>query len=584
MNIIANKKGYAAITVTIFTLVISLTIISAFAFFTLQEVNSNRAYLRSVDAHYVSESGIEDATYRIITQKQIASSELLGVGDGTTTVTINTSGNKRTIRSEGVRDDFQNNMETTIDVTTNGVNFFYGVQVGDGGLEMDTSSTITGSVYSDGNIIGNNGAVITGSATVAGGISANPNVQWTGDTANQSFASTSASRDIAQSFTAGTTGSIPKVSVRIAKVGSPASNITLRIATDSSGVPNTSDLANATIASSMVGTNAGWIDVAFASAPNVSAGTKYWIILDYGSNSSTNYWVWRKDPTDGYLNNTAKYADDWSSSHPAWVNINGDLSFKVWAGGTNTKIDSVTIGDASTGTGHANVFTNATIHGSSCPNQYCLIENPPREELPISDGLMQDWKDAAAAGGTINGDYNVTTDTSLGPKKITGNLNLISNKKTLTIAGTLYVQGNITIDNQSTIVCDSGYGDNTCLIISDGWIDVKNNGVFKGSGNADSFIMILSTAPCTDANETGQCEDAPANSAIDLHNNATGAIFYASTGELNILNGVHISEATAYKIHINQNANVTYDQGLANVNFSSGPSGGYEVKQWHEVE
>ena len=578
-----NNQGYAAITATLLMLTISLTVISAFTFFTLQEVNTNRAYTKSVDTHYVSESGIEDAAYRIVTGKKINASELLGVGNGTTTVTITTSGNDRTIRSEGVRNDFQNNMQTTINVTTQGVNFFYGVQVGDGGLAMDTNSTVTGSVYSDGSILGNNGAKITGDATVAGGINASPDVQWANDTVNQSFASTSASRDIAQSFIPLSTGAVPKVSVRISKTGSPSSDITLHIATDNGGKPSTTDIANATIKNSIVASTTGWVDVAFSTQPTITAGATYWIVLDYGANSSTNYWNWRKDPTDGYASNTGKYTADWSSSGATWTNTNGDLSFKVWVGGVNTKIDSVIIGDATIGSGHANLFTNDTIHGSACPNAYCIIENPSRQELPIPDAVIQDWKDNAAAGGTISGDYNVTSNTSLGPKKITGNLNLSSNKKTLTVTGTIYVQGDISVDNQSTIICDSSYGANSCVVIADGWIDIKNNGIFAGSGDPDSFIMILSTAPCSGPSSTVPCNTAPDDAAIDLHNNASGAIFYAAKGTLNILNGVNITEGTAYKIHINQNANVSYTQGLANAEFSSGPSGGYTVKQWKEV-
>ena len=584
---IKNNKGYAAITATIFMLVISLTIISAFTLFTLQEVTINRAYVKSIDAHYTAESGIEDATYRIISQKQLGASELLGVGDAATTITVTIAGNLRTIRSEGVKDTFQNNLQTIIDITSQGINFFYGVQVGDGGLAMDTSSTVTGSVYSDGDVIGSNGAKITGDVFVAGGINPSPDIQWASDTANQSFASTSASRDIAQSFVPTSTGAIPKVSVLISKTGSPSNDITLHITADNGGKPATTDIASATIKNSTVALNAGWVDVAFSSQPNVTAGTKYWIVLDYGSNSSTNYWNWRKDPTDGYAGNTGKYTADWNSPSATWTNTNADLAFKVWVGGVNTKIDHVEIGDATSGTGHANLFVNTTIHGSACPNAYCLIENPSRQELPIPNGVIQDWKDDACPAHSgacqIIGDYNVTSDTLLGPKEITGDLNLTSNKKTLTVTGTIYVHGNISVDNQSTIICDPSYGANSCIVMADGWVNVKNNGIFKGSGNPDSFIMILSTAACNGPSATPPCDTAPHDSAIDLHNNASGAIFYAANGTLNILNGVNITEGTAYKIHINQNANVTYDLGLANTKFSAGPSGGYDIKQWHEV-
>ena len=36
-------------------------------------------------------------------------------------------------------------------------------------------------------------------------------------------------------------------------------------------------------------------------------------------------------------------------------------------------------------------------------------------------------------------------------------------------------------------------------------------------------------------------------------------------------------EITAEKIHLNQNAVVTYESGLASAQFSSGPAGGWEM-------
>ncbi len=575
-----NTSGYAAITATIFMMVISLTIISAFAFFTLQEVNTNRAYIKSIDARSISESGIEDATYRIIAQKQIGASQMLGVGDGTTTVTVTSSGTSRIIRSQGVHDAFQSNLETTIDVISSGVNFFYGVQVGDGGLDMHNNAKVNGNIYSDGTITGSSGATITGDATVAGGIHPNPEVQWISDTADQHFATSSASRDIAQSFTATSTGAVPKVSVLISKVGSPSGNITLHITTDNGGKPSNTDIANTTIDNSRVAFSVGWIDVAFSSPPSVTSGTKYWIVLDYGSNSTTNYWNWRKDATDAYAGNTGKYGDDWSSGSAVWKNTNGDLAFKVWIGGTNTKIDSMTIGDATSGSGHANVFINDTVHGSSCPNAYCIVENPPRQELPIPDGKILDWRNAAAAGGTCtlpvcdaSGNLNVAAGSTItiGPKKIIGNLTL-GNNAHLIVTGTLWVVGTIDLSNGCDVHLDSSYGTLSGVIIGDQTIDVSNNCTFGGSGQAGSYIMVLSN------------KNSPLSTVIDVSNNSFGVIYYAGTGRIHFNNNAAAKEATAYGITLDNNATVTYESGLANVHFSSGPSGGYTVNKWHEVQ
>jgi len=144
------------------------------------------------------------------------------------------------------------------------------------------------------------------------------------------------------------------------------------------------------------------------------------------------------------------------------------------------------------------------------------------------------------------------------------------------------VRGYINIDNGSTIKCDPAYQERSCVVLSDSWIHVKNNGTFAGSGQSGSFILLISTLACDGSSANPPCDVPHHNGAIDLHNNAQGAIFYASRGLLTLHNGVQITEATAYKLYLNQNAEVIYQQGLQNVKFSSGPSGGYDIEYWIE--
>lgn len=565
------NKGYVAITMTILAMVVSLTIISAFTFFTLQEVKTNRAYIESVESHYISEGGIEDAVYRIITGKQISASETLGVGNGITTITVTTSGNKRTIRSEGLRDIYQRNLETAVDITTTAVDFNYGVQVGSGGLEMSNNSQINGNIYSNGDIIGNSGALITGDAIAAGGLPASPTVEWITHNADHPFAVTSTNRDIAQSFTATADGTLPQVSVYLGKIGSPGGDITLRITNDNVNKPASSDIVNATIANGSVGSSPSWIDVSFSSPPALVNGNKYWIILDYGSNSTTNHWNWRKDTSGLYASNTGKYTSDWNSGGAIWTDIAADLAFRAWIGGTVTKIQDVTIGNVSSGTGRTNLFVNATIHGSSCPNSYCIVENLPQKDLPISDGVIQDWKDAATAGGVTFGDVTVSGTLSLGPQKITGTLT-VTNGSTLIVTGTLWVVGDIVFDNNSIIQLTPSYGAASGVVISDAKIDVKNNASISGSGNPLSFMMLFAA------------KDSTGEEIISVDNNSSGAIYYAGKGWIKFSNNAAAKQATAYGIRLDNNATITYDSGLANVEFSSGPGGGYDVQQWKEVQ
>ncbi len=434
---------------------------------------------------------------------------------------------------------------------------------------MGNNAQVVGNVYSNGSV---SGGAVTGDVIVAGGITTDPQVEWTTDTANQFFATAASNRDAAQSFSTGSfSGSLNKVSLYLAKVGTPSNNLTVRITSDNGGKPATSDLASATISYSSVGTTASWIDVSFASPVTLSLNTKYWIVLDYGSNSATNYWNWRKDGANGYASNTGRTTSSWSSGSAVWADIGGDFEFRAWIGGTNNGISSMTIGDSTTGTGRANLFTSTSIHGSSCPNSYCIVDNPARQELPISNGVIQDWKDDAALGGVIAGNYSVSGTATLGPKKITGDLT-VTNNAILIISGVLYVQGNVNLSNNCLVKLTPSYGANSGVIVADGTITVSNNCTFQGSGTVGSYVMVLSD------------KIDHVNPVVNISNNSAGVIYYASDGRMNFSNNASAKEATGYGIDLSNNSTVTYESGLANINFSSGPGGSFSVESWQEVE
>lgn len=589
-----QKNGQAALIAVILMLVIMLSAVFGTAAISLKEAKIAEENKKSRLSFFSAEAGIEDAVYRLKSGKNISASYTMSLNGASADININTISSSETqITSTGDASGATRALFAKIITSTETINFFYGVQVGDGGLDMENNSQVIGNVYSNGSIDGDNGATITGNVIVAGGINADPSVLWTTNNADYAFATASSNRDIAQSFTANASDKLNRVSVYLGKVGSPSGNITLKIATDNGGKPDTSNIASATIANALVGITPSWINVSFSSPPNLTNGTKYWIVLDYGSNSATNYWNWRKDNTDAYANNTGKYTSNCCSGNPTWTNVGGDLAFRAWIGGTQNKIDSITIGDAGSGAGYANLFVNTIVHGSSCPNQYCVIDSPPREEMPISDGMIEVWRSDAAAGGTINGNCGdsgvaecvIGDDATLylGPKKINGNL-VLTKKQKLIVTGTLYLTGHIDIDSSSgaEIKCDPSYAASSCVVVTDSWVHIKNNAIFGGSGVAGSFIMILSIlAGCNGGSETGPCTHH--NGAIDLHNNASGAIFYASDSMIHLHNGVHATEIVAYKLELDQNAVITYDQGLRNALFSSGQSGGWDITTWEEI-
>lgn len=195
--------------------------------------------------------------------------------------------------------------------------------------------------------------------------------------------------------------------------------------------------------------------------------------------------------------------------------------------------------------------------------------------MPISDEQITNWKDEAVDNGIELGNYTVYGGTFeyLGPKKITGNL-IIENNATLTLTGILWVVGNITIKNGAAIKLDADYGSTSGVIVADGIIIAENGAILEGSGTEGSYLMLLTTNDSTLL--TGP--------AIYVKNNAQGAIFYASNGMIRLLNNINIREATAWKLYLDNNAEITYESGLINSLFSSGPGGSWQIKTWEEVE
>ncbi len=269
---------------------------------------------------------------------------------------------------------------------------------------------------------------------------------------------------------------------------------------------------------------------------------------------------------------------------------------------TNGSIDGGSSGSYVTGTaiavveiedlnisidGWADGINSSTITGS----KYCQTTNnspacdisqgiPSSAPLPIIPAEIAAWKSEAAAGGTCgppecdaSGNYTlgIGASDSLGPIKITGDF-LLNNNSTLTITGTIWVEGPMTFNNGSTTQLHSGYGADSGVIVTDGTIATVNNGAaLIGSGDPDSFIMLLSD------------RNAPTSNVISLGNNSTGAIYYAGTGRVFVSQNAGAMEITAYGMTLEENATVTYISGLADETFSSGPGGTFKINSWQEI-
>ena len=561
----------------IFFLFISLAIIAGLVSPTIREFKIVADTVRSKQSFILSESGIEDAYYRLKNAKPIDSPTSLTLNDNTATTVITDSGyNEKTITSLGDVSLRQRKSELILG-TGDGFSFNYGMQIGNGGLEMSNAATINGSVYVNGDIMGNNSPNITGSAIAADRTT--EVIDQINDTGTPTdtiqFGTTTSTQDAAQSFTVATSDVATQVAVYIKKSGTPG-KINVRITTDASGKPATSSLTTGTILAANVTTSYGWATTVLSGSVTLVPGTTYWLVLDTGVSSS--YYIWGANNA-GYANGLGKIGQygttTWNNTSPSGL----DAFFKIYLGGVNSTINHVTIGQAGVGIASAHNITETTVAGNlycqtgSDNNKSCDTSqgDPPPLNFPISDAQIQGWKDEALLGGTQTGNINLTNSETLtvGPQKIVGNLNM-SNNTILTVTGTLWITGNINLSNNAIVRLASAYGSGSGMIISDGTVSTSNSATFNGSGTSGSYFMMLTTST--------------AAGAITIDNSAGTVILVAPYGKINFSNTASAKAVIAKTVSMSNFSSLIYESGLVNQNFVSGPSGGWNIKTWQEIE
>ncbi len=213
--------------------------------------------------------------------------------------------------------------------------------------------------------------------------------------------------------------------------------------------------------------------------------------------------------------------------------------------------------------------TNCTIGGAQT-TPYAGYPDQPAQDFPITDQQITDWKNAAEAGGVISGNYTLNNgqSASLGPKKITGDLKMKENS-TLTLTGPIWVEGKIDIDKDGTIALDTAYGSSSEVLITDEQADLSKEVNFQRAG-ADSYVLLISLSVAGDA--------------IKIAKNSDALVAYAPNGTVTIQKSVTLREVTANKLKLEKDAQVIYESGLASVEFTSGPSGGWRLKRGTRVE
>lgn len=587
-----DQQGNALLFVMVFFVAISLSVAAGLV---APVIRANRVAtnnLESKRSYFVAESGVEDVLYRLKHARQVSASEtlVLGTQSATTTVTDISGGGKQ-IESFGDVNDRNRTVTVTVRQGV-GVAFNYGVQVGQGGLTMTGSSGINGNVFANGDITGTSSSFITGSALAANSAALGVDQSnASGTTVDQVFANATSSQDIAQSFAVAAEVPLNKVQLYLKKISTP-SNATVYIVADNAGTPSTTTLAQGILSASSVGTSYGWVDVLFTTNPTLQTGTTYWLVVDAGA-SATKYYVSGVN-LDGYSSGIAKigqYGGSWNALTPSTY----DLYFKLYTGGQTGRIygsslsqwNQLHVGTSGDGVASAQAVDYTSVTGSlycqsgTGNNKACTTTQavPTEQPWPISDSNINTWKDEALAGGTSTGNISIggTSTQNLGPQKIVGNLT-VGASGILNVTGTLWITGDLIVNGAGRMRLASAFGSGSGAVIVDGRITIGGSSPVTGSGTTGSYITLVSLSDCPISSSCG------GSNAIDISGAAGAVVVVAQNGTVAFSGSGSAKSATGYAVSLSGATTVTYETGLANMNFTSGPGGSWDIASWKETE
>jgi len=231
-------------------------------------------------------------------------------------------------------------------------------------------------------------------------------------------------------------------------------------------------------------------------------------------------------------------------------------------------------------------ISNTTVDGIRYKDRPDQLQAP----LPISDSWIEQWEQDAEAGGIIDdsngcsgGEYNINSDSTIGPVKIECDFRISSNPDVI-FAGAVWVVGNITLQNNPKLYVEASLIGKSIPIIADNPADRETSSKISIE-NADGFFGAGEQSFLFMASQNSSAKNGGSEVAITVENNTTGdLLIYAAHGEVLLKNNVDLREVTAYKIHLKNSAQIIYDTGLASTLFTAGPSGGFSIGGWGESE
>ncbi len=204
-----------------------------------------------------------------------------------------------------------------------------------------------------------------------------------------------------QTFAANTTYQIGGVVLRLAKAGSPAGTFNVSIRATSADLPTGPDLVTGSISPSAVTVEADYV-IPFSTVMTINSGTVYAIVFSLPSGDASNYFQFR-------YNNSSVYAGgrecSSSNSGSSWTGqtfdvyfktlanlmvdatvANGEHTIKVYADGTNFKMDIDGVNQASTALSGVSVTDNSNNWTMTTNNSMQWVEY---QKITVSGVLKQ---------------------------------------------------------------------------------------------------------------------------------------------------------------------------------------------------
>jgi len=572
------------ITLILFFLSVSVIVLVGIATPIANQIRNGADFMQSKQGYVAADALNEEALYRLNSGRTLPAQLVLSFSGATSTAAITDVGNAKQVIAEGIAGAF-NRVSRSVFSQDQGVSINYGLQVGNGGVTMSGSSSIVGNVYSNGNITATGSCSITGSAVAAVAttqVADQENFATGAPAVNTTFGTANASQDFGQSFIVSTSTAVAEASLYIRKVGSPA-NTTVKIMNNNAGSPGSTVLASGTLSASSVSTTYGWVDVAFATNPSLTPGTTYWLVIDNGANNTSSYYVMGTTNTNSYtsgLLRLGRVGSTWSTP-----NSSHDAFFKIFVGGVSV-ISGVSVGGSG---GDVRAFTvnNTTASGviycqaGTGNNKSCNTtqSTPSPLSFPVSDSNIQAWKDEATALGVRNSSLTLggSTSTTTAGMKIVGNLD-IGSSADLTLTGPLYVTGDLTISGSAKLRLASSYGASSEFIVVDGKVNIGASGAIQGSGNSNSYVLIATTSQC--GGLTTCASNVP---AVAVSGSAGAVVLVSPYGRVDFTGSAGAKAVISYGMSLSGSTSLNYESGLADIDFTSGPSGSWSVDSWREI-